>query len=181
MHVEFKDSTGERVLKRWQADFQEKCPTQNLLHCWTAERHRWCKWDYRILGLRESIWCHSVTLHFHDIGIVAKQKRGLLTCRTVRTKNSLTTWLITRFQTLWSRRVTMLWQRTSGYIRYSERRSTSAVPAYHYCWCKYVKVLAIAIFLSSSTIWWLSDETYWDWWEACSRTNYNNRCCHCTA
>ena len=30
MHVEFKDNTGETVLTRWQADFQEKCPTQNL-------------------------------------------------------------------------------------------------------------------------------------------------------
>ena len=61
-------------------------------------------------------------------------------------KKSLTTWLITRFQTLWSRRVTMLWQSTSGYIRYSDRRPTSAVPAIHYCWCRYVKVWAIAMF-----------------------------------
>ena len=89
----------------------------------------------------------------------------------------MTTW---RFQTLWPRRVTMLWQSTSGYIRYSERRCTSAAPASHYGWCRYVKVWAIAMFLSSRIIWWWSDETYWDWWEACSRTNCKTRCCHCT-
>ena len=64
----------------------------------------------------------------------------------------------------------MLWQSTSGCIRYSERKSTCAVPTTHYCWCRYAKVWAIAMFLSSSTIWWWNDETYWYWWEACSRT-----------
>ena len=107
--------------------------------------------------------------------------QGLLTCRTVRTKSP---WqhdrLITRFQTIWSRSVTMLWQSTSGYIRYNMHRSTPAVPATHYCWCRYAKVWAIAMFLSSSTIWWCNDETCWDWWEACSRTDCNTKCCHCT-
>ena len=37
-----------------------------------------------------------------------------------------------------------------SYIRYSERRSTSAVPASHYCWCKYAKVWAIAMFLAAT-------------------------------
>ena len=64
----------------------------------------------------------------------------------------------------------MLWRSTSGYIRYSERISTSVVPATHYCWCKYAKVRAITMSSSSSTIWWWDDETYRDWWEACSRT-----------
>ena len=53
------------------------------------------------------------------------------------------------FQTSWSRRITMLWQSTSGYIRHYIRY-TSALPATHYCWCRYAKVWAIAMFLSSS-------------------------------
>ena len=45
-----------------------------------------------------------VTLHSLILALYINQ--AMLTCSTVRTKNS---WLITKFQNLWPRRFTMLW------------------------------------------------------------------------
>ena len=101
--------------------------------------------------------------------------QGQLTCRRVRTKNP--------WQHDWS-------QGSRPYDQEELHQATSDTVSVDLLllfqhlitagWCRYAKVWTIAMFLSSSTIWWWSGETFWDWWDACSRTNCNTRCCPCT-
>ena len=104
--------------------------------------------------------------------------QGLLTCRTVRTKNP--------WQHDWSQGSRPYDQEElpccdKVHHATSDTVSVDLLLLFQHLitagWCRYAKVWAISMFLSSSTIWWWSD---WDWWEACSRTNCNTRCCHCT-
>ena len=70
MHVEFEDNTWERVLTRWQADFHEKCPTQT---CSIARQQKDTDDANKIIEYLDSENPFDVTLHSHDIGIVANK------------------------------------------------------------------------------------------------------------
>ena len=105
----------------WQDDKLTSKKSAQHKTCSTARQQKDTDDAYKIIEYLDSENPFDVTLSLCILMILVLLpiNQGLLTCRTVRT----TTWLITRFQTLWSRKVTMLWQSTSGYIRNSERKS----------------------------------------------------------
>ena len=85
MHVEFKDNTGERVLTRWQGDFQEKCPHKTYS---TARQQKDTDYANKIIEYLNSENPFDVTLSLCIVMILVllPTTQGLLTCRTVRTK-----------------------------------------------------------------------------------------------